>query len=137
MGLFSSKSSSSTTQVSNQYDMRVVGAGGSKNLSAASSTVITPDFGAVAVNGALWNSNVSILDGGAIERSFAFADRISRDAMESASAANNAAIDAVNAAENKLAQAWETSKAGEKQILVGVGLALVAVVAIRSFGKRG
>lgn len=138
MGLFSSKSSSSSSQTSNQYDMRIAAAAGSKNISSSASTVVSPDEGAVAVGGALVNSSVSILDSGAIERAFSFADKISREAMDSASMANLSAVDAVQEASGQLAKAWETAKAGEQKILVAGGLiivGLVAIQALKGFGK--
>ncbi len=123
-----------------------MGGGSSSSASASNTTTNNTDARVVAGEGAIAFSNVGggsvsvsvqTIDAGAVNQSFDFARDISSGAAKSVSEAlqTNADIAAgaaktVNQAFSEVANAWADAKAGENKILVGVGMAVVAVVAL-------
>jgi|SRR6476469_744251 len=129
----SSQSDSSQQQVQETQDNRISAAEGASTLVASRSSV----------GG---NVNVTSTDYGSVTKAI----DLTRDLMRGAasmSAANNATIsDTVQSAmhsvqeayagsTDKVADAWAESKAGENKVMVMVGLAVVALVAIKIVGK--
>ncbi len=104
----SSSSSASTSTATTNTDARVVGGEKSTNISAANSTI-----------------SVAVSDSGAIQQAFGFAGEVTDNAF-----------DAVEKSSAQLANAYSEAKAGEQKILVGVGVAIVAIVAVQSFKGR-
>lgn len=130
MGLFSSKSSSSTSNTAENYDM--------KNQVAAGGVGVSATGGA--------SVNVTTTDFRTVERAFDFAQMLEKGAANeaAASASNNTAImqSALQSVQNayagstdKISDAFETAKAGEQKVLVAVALALVAIVAFNAVRK--
>lgn len=130
MGLFSSKSTSTTEQTSNNYDMKNQVAAGGVGVSATGGSSVS----------------VSTTDFGTVGKAFDFAAMLAKGAANEAAASgsrNNAiaqsAMDSVQSAykntASEVAAAWETSKAGEQKILAFAGLALVAIVAFNAVRK--
>lgn len=125
-----SDSDSSQTQIQESQDNRISGGNGSTNLVASRSNV----------GG---NVNISTTDFGAVDRSFKFAEQMGVGAANTAAASANSvtaiaksAMDSVKEAygnsNESLASAYEGAKAGEQRVLVGVGIAIVAVVALKA-----
>lgn len=130
-----STSDSSQTQIQESQDNRVTAATGSATLVASRSNV-----------GGDVNISTTSTDFGTVSKAFDFAGRIATGAAnESAASAaqvtkvTQSAMDSVKNAyagvSDTLAQAYETSKAGEQKVMVAAGLALVAIVAFKSIGK--
>lgn len=128
MGLFSSRSSSTTSSENNNYDQKVQVAEGATGISTSG------------------NSSVTLTDQGAVGKAFDFAAMLATNAASEAaasSASNNqiaqSAMQSVQAAykdtDAKLAAAYEGAKTGEQKIMVAAALAVVAVVAIKIIGK--
>lgn len=139
MSTSKAKTDASQTQIQESADNRIVAATDSVNLVANKSS-----FG---------NVSISQTDHGAVDSSFKFADSVSSKAFNfaefisagaanelAASAASQAATiktamqsvqDAYKDSDNKIAAAYETSKAGEQKIMVVGALALVALVAFK------
>jgi hypothetical protein len=111
----SSSSSSQATTTTNQ-DMRVVGGNQSTNVSATSSTV-------------------TVTDAGAIQASFGFAQEVSQDAFDMASASQINTSKTVTEAISQVEKAYSTAKAGEQKIFAGAALAVVGVVAAIALRK--
>lgn len=132
MGLFgggNSSSSTSNTQIT--QDNRIAAAQDSTNLANSGGTI---------------NGSVNLLDGGAITKSFDFANAIAEGAANTAAAsigANQAtmttamqAVQSAYANENaSLSDAYTNAKAGEQKIMVAGALLIGAIVAIKVFGK--
>ena len=130
----SSQSDSSQQQVQETQDNRVSAAEGASTLVASRSSV----GGDVNVTSTDYGSVTKAID-------------LTRDLLKGAasmSAANNATIsstvqsamhsvqEAYADTSDKVAGAYETSKAGEQKVMVAVGLAVVALVAIKIAGKN-
>lgn len=127
MGLFSSKSTSSTSQTSNNYDQKVQTGAGGTGVSASGGAVV----------------NVTSIDHGTVGRAFDFAEMMAAGAASQSAASadslqkvSQSAMQQVQAAYGGLADAYETAKAGEQKIIVVVGLVLLAMVAAKQMGKR-
>ena len=118
-GLFegsgNSSSSSATTTTTTNIDRRVA---------AGESSIITGD-----------NATLTLTDSGSVQAAFSFA----RDTLSGALGQIENATDHVAQSEKAIAAAYETAKAGEQRILVGLGIASVAVVALAALKgfKRG
>lgn len=107
--------------------------GGSTSSSNQSTTTNNIDRRIAAGPGAIVSGDsspitVSTGDYGAIHEAFGFASNVQAGALESA----HASLDAVTASEKQVADAYGTAKAGEQKVLVGVAIALVALVAVAS-----
>lgn len=113
------------TQTSTTQDNRISAESGSVNLAGSSGNSVT----------------VNALDGGAVGRSFDFADAVSQGAANLAAAsvqnmqattrtALSAVQDAYQDENDKLSQAWADAKAGEQKLLSYGVMAAVAVVAV-------
>lgn len=121
----SSKSQSNPATTTTNIDSRVVGGDNSTNISAHGSTIQLTDAGAV---------------GGA----FGFAREAVKDAFDfatgnqtRATAVLTSAIEGVSKNTEQLKDAYETAKAGEQKVLVGVAVAIVAVVGVAALRGRG
>lgn len=142
-----SSSSANQTQTTETQDNRIASAVGSANINNSRGTIggnvnlttISTDHGAVDGALALTDSTVS--------RAFSFAKGITTQAanenaasLGAVQATASSAVQSVKAAyadSNKtIADAYQTSKAGEQKILVAGALALLAIVGIKSFGKH-
>lgn len=116
-----SSSSSSQSTSTQQYDMRVNGGNGSSNVSAT-------------------NSTVTVTDAGAVSGAFGFAEAVTRGAFNVATASQNAAEDVMTDAmegvlksQSQIADAYANAKAGEYKIVAIGALAVVGLVAAKSF----
>lgn len=96
----SSSSSSSADTTTQNYDLRVVGGNNSTNVSAN-------------------NSQVTLVDAGAVQQAFGF----SRDAF-------NAAVGGLASSVGAIQDAYSTAKAGEQKVLVAGGLIIMGIVAV-------
>lgn len=130
MGLFSSKSSSSTTNTAENYDMKNQVESGGVGVSAANGSSV----------------NVTTTDFRTVERAFDFAAMLAKGAANESVASgqrNNAVVttalqsvqNAYAGSTDKIANAFETAKAGEQKIMVAAALALVAIVAFNAVRK--
>ena len=128
-----SESDSSQTQLQESQDNRVVGGAGSVALVASRSSI----GGDV---------NLTSTDFGSVSKAFDFAAGIASGAADEAAASGaqvtqmaSSAMQSVRAAyqdsTDTIAQAYETSKAGEQKIMVVAALAVVALVAAKALGK--
>lgn len=118
-----SESSSSTASTTQNIDKRVVGGDASVNVSGD-------------------GTHVTTIDAGAVGQSFGFARAALKDAIDfaigSASRQQAVLVDAIEGvreSNEQLADAYETAKAGEQKVLVGVAVAIVAVVAVTALRK--
>lgn len=107
---FDSQSSSQAnqTQQTTNTDLRVAGGNDSINVSAQSSSV-----------------NLTMVDAGAVQQAFGFA-----------SEALHGALTDVEQANERLADAYKTSKAGEQRILVAGVIAVAGIVAVKALAGR-
>lgn len=139
----SSSSDASQSQLQESQDNRISAATDSVNLVSSRSTI--------------GNINISQTDHGAVKgalefgsdalgQSYDFAAQISKNAANETAASGarstavaQSAMDSVKSAyadtSATLADAYETAKAGEQKIMVAAGLAIVGLVAIKSFGR--
>lgn len=128
MGFFGGDSSSSTSNATQNIDQKIQTAAGSTGVSASGNSVVT------------------MLDGGAVGKSFDFAERIASGAAKEAAASGAQvssiaanAMQSVQAAykdtTGAVSAAYETAKAGEQKIMVVAALGVLAVVAIKVMGK--
>lgn len=86
--------------------------------------------GADSVNVSADNSTVTVTDRGAVNAAFGFASDAFKQAVGAIGDQASQAVSAVQASEQTVADAYVTAKAGEQKVLVGVGIAIVGVVAI-------
>lgn len=118
------------TQTTTTKDNRIAAAENSINLVESSGNSVT----------------VNALDGGAVGRSFDFAEAVSQGAatlaaasvqnmQESTRTALSAVQDAYQDENDKLSQAWADAKAGEQKLLSYGVMAAVAVVAVSALGR--
>lgn len=112
-----SDSTSQTQANTTNIDKRIAG--------GANSTIVSAD-----------NSSVTVTDAGAVHASFGFANDVFSKALDAITSTSAASIDAAQASEKQVADAYTTAKAGEQKVLVGVGVAIVGVVAIAAL-RRG
>ena len=126
-----------------------MGGGGGSSSSSSNTTTNNTDARVVAGDGAIAVSNngggtvhVQTIDAGAVNSAFTFANQIAAGA--SASVAESLRVNAdiaagasktVNQAFGEVAAAWADAKSGENKVLVGVGMAVVAVVALSAVKK--
>jgi hypothetical protein len=131
-----SSSSANQTQTTETQDNRIASAVGSANINNSRGTI----------TGGVSLTTIST-DQGTVSKAFDFANKVTAGAANEAAASMGAvqatatsAVDSVAAAykdSNKtIADAYQTSKAGEQKILVAGALALLAIVGIKSFGKH-
>lgn len=106
-----SDSTSQTQANTTNIDKRISG--------GADSTIVSAD-----------NSNVTVTDAGAVHASFGFASDVFSKALDSITSTSQQSIDAAQKSEQTVADAYTTAKAGEQKVLVGVGIAIVGVVAV-------
>lgn len=160
-----SSSDASQQQITDTQDNRIASAVGSVNLVTSRSNVgnvniQTTDHG--AVDGAFKFANASSdsafkFGDATVGKAFDFAKQISNNAADETAASGarstgiaTSAMKSVQDAYSKsgemvskanekvtdtLAAAYETAKAGEQKIMVGVGLAIVGIVAVKALGK--
>ena len=132
MGLFGGgNSSATTTNTQETQDNRIASAENSSNLQNSRGVI---------------NGDVNMLDGGAINSAFDFANRVAQGAADETVAsigANQAtiktAMEAVQTAyqgENaSLADAYRTAKAGEQKIMATAAIVILGIVAVKVLGK--
>lgn len=108
----SSSSSTTSTTTTNQYDQRIVGGNGALIVSNSAGAIVT--------------------DRGAVDASFAFAEKISRGAADMSVASLNAVAKNAQSSLSEVAAAWADSKAGEYKL---VALAALGVVGLAAFSK--
>ncbi|MGZ4837646.1 MAG: hypothetical protein ACXVZR_03790 [Terriglobales bacterium] len=132
MGLFGGgNSSSSTSNIQETQDNRIAAAQNSSNLQNSRGVI---------------NGDVNMLDGGAINSAFDFAQKISDGAANEMAASLGAnqdtmmtAMDAVRkayaGANDNLAEAYQTAKAGDQKIMAMGALVVLAIVAVKVLGK--
>ena len=130
MGLWSSKSNSSTTNTAENYDMKNQVESGGVGVSAANNS----------------NVNVTTTDFRSVEKAFDFAAMLARGAADESAASGqrntavvNSALQSVKNAyagsTDAIKDAFETAKTGEQKIMVAAALALVAIVAFNAVRK--
>lgn len=132
MGLFGGgNSSSSTTNLQETQDNRIAAAQNSSNLQNSRGII---------------GGDVNMLDGGAINSAFDFAQKISDGAANEMAASLGAsqdtmmtAMDAVRkayaGANENLSEAYQTAKAGDQKIMAMGALVVLAIVAVKVMGK--
>lgn len=128
-----SSSDSSQKQIQESQDNRVSGGTGSVNLVTSRSSI----------GG---NVNIKTTDFGAVTKAFDFASVIAQGAANE-SAASGAAVQqiatsamqsvrqAYEGSAGEVAAAYQTAKSGEQKVMVGVGLAILGIVAMKALGK--
>lgn len=126
MGLFGGDSSSSTTNKTDNFDMRVVGADGSTNVSTNNSevTIYSTDHGAVSAGMALGNKAIDAAATGAVATQSASADMF------------KGALAAVSGANERLALAYQNGQAGDQTQLKYAGFAVVGLAAFMFFKAK-
>lgn len=107
---FDSSSNSSSNTTTQQTDARVVGGDKSTNISTS-------------------NSTVNVIDAGAVQSAFGFAEGVSAQAFDFAHASQIDTSKTVKEAMQEVADAYSEAKAGEQKIFAGAALAVVGVVA--------
>lgn len=128
-----SSSDASQTQTTDTQDNRISSAVGSVNLNTSRSSI----GGDVTI---------TTTDQGTVSKAFEFANSIAVGAANTASASGardmaitQSAMQAVKSAyqdnSDTLAAAYTTAKAGEQKVMVGVGLIIVGIVALKALGK--
>lgn len=78
------------------------------------------------------NSTVTMVDNGAVNAAFGFANNVARDAFDLASASQIDASKTMTDALHSVESAYADAKQGEQKILTAVGIAVVAMVAVRA-----
>jgi hypothetical protein len=119
MGLFSSKSSSTQLQTTNQIDRRVVA-----------------DNGGLGVSGD--GNAINVLDGGAIAQAFDFAKLSDQETGRTLAGALGFAREVFDTGQKNnalVAQAYDQARgdATQKNLLIAVAVAAVAIVALKAF----
>jgi hypothetical protein len=128
-----SSSDSSQSQLQESQDNRITAGEGAVALVASRSSV----GGDV---------NLTSTDFGTVNKAFDFANAIAKGAASEAAASSakvaemaTSAMQSVKQAyagsNETIADAYETSKAGEQKVMVAVGLAVVGMVAFRAMGR--
>lgn len=132
MGLFGGGNSSSSTQnVQDTQDNRIAAAQNSNNIQNSRGVI---------------NGDVNMLDGGAINSAFKFASDVAQGAADETVAslgANQATIKtamqavqtAYQGANDNLAEAYQTAKAGDQKIMAVAAVVILGIVAVKAFGK--
>ena len=132
----SSKSSSSTTNLTENADMRVVGGEGSTNVSASDSfvSVMTTDHGAVQAGMTL---GTQAIDAATVNtaNTLAASKSIFQGALTSNSEANRNAIGAVTSANERLALAYQSGQAGDQTSLKYAGFVVIGLAAVMLLKK--
>lgn len=132
----SSKSSSSTTNLTKNADMRVVGGEGSANVSANESivSVMTTDHGAVQAGMTL---GTQAIDAATVNtaNTLAASKSIFQGALTSNSEANSNAIGAVTSANERLALAYQSGQAGDQTSLKYAGFVVIGLAAVMLLKK--
>ena len=135
-GFSSSKSSSSTTNLTKNADMRVVGGEGSANVSANESivSVMTTDHGAVQAGMTL---GTQAIDAATVNtaNTLAASKSIFQGALTSNSEANRNAIGAVTSANERLALAYQSGQAGDQTSLKYAGFVVIGLAAVMLLKK--
>lgn len=126
MGFFGGDSSSSTTNQTDNFDMRVVGADGSTNVSTNNSdvTIYSTDHGAISAGMAMGNQAINAAAAGAVATQGASVDMF------------KGALTAVSAAQKDLAQAYQNGQAGDQTQLKYAGFAVVGLAAFMFFKAK-
>lgn len=114
-----SESSTNAPTTTYNIDKRVAGGTGTQTIVSADSSTVT------------------VTDGGAVQAAFGFATNALNKTLDSINSAAQQTFDTVQGSEARVADAYETAKAGEQKILVGIGLAIVGVVAVAALRGRG
>ena len=132
MGLFGGgNSSATTTNTQETQDNRIASAENSSNLQNSRGVI---------------NGDVNMLDGGAVNSAFNFAENIAAGAAHTQAAslgANTAAIQtamqavqtAYRGANDNLAEAYQTAKAGDQKIMATAAIIILGIVAVKVLGK--
>lgn len=113
----SSSSSSQANTTSKNIDMRIAADAGSSNASSYVDAT---------------NSTVTVVDAGAVQSAFGFASEVTRDAFNQAAASQMDTNKTLNEALDSVEKAYADAKQGEQKILTAVGLAVVAMVAVKT-----
>lgn len=132
MGLFGGgNSSSSTSNTQETQDNRISSAENSSNLQNSRGVI---------------NGDVNMLDGGAVNSAFNFAQTIADGAakehvasiganQETMLTAMQAVRTAYQGANDNLADAYQTAKAGDQKIMATAAIIILGIVAVKVLGK--